>query len=144
MENNILPFRVQQLAAVIMEKKRCGLEEALSYLYSSELYERLSSEPSSLWYASLSSLSLYDMLEKEKLSKKHTQGTDSAVLLFQIFCLEKYKNRLNIPASEALQVFIKQDVFGYLQKVFEMLHTQGEAYIIAEIEMYINHRKGGE
>ncbi|GHT28159.1 hypothetical protein AGMMS49574_01900 [Bacteroidia bacterium] len=81
------------------------------------------------------------MLKKEKLSKKHTQNVDSTELLFQIFCLEKYKNYKNIPADEALQIFMKYDVLEYLQKVFETLHTQGERYIIADIQAYINNRK---
>jgi hypothetical protein len=141
MGNNILPFRIQQLINVIIEKKKCTLEDALYYLYSSELYRQLSSESSSLWYQSLSSLSLYEILKKEKLSKTHTKNTDSSILLFQIFCLEKYKEHLNISADETLHIFIKYDVFEYLQKVFETLHTQGEGYIIAEIKTYINHRK---
>lgn len=141
MDNNILPFKIQRLVNVIIEKKRCTLEDALQYLYSSELYRQLSSESSSLWYQSLSNLSLYEMLKKEKLSKKHTQNVDSTELLFQIFCLEKYKNYKNIPADEALQIFMKYDVLEYLQKVFETLHTQGERYIIADIQAYINNRK---
>jgi hypothetical protein len=144
MDNNLLPFRIQQLINVIIEKKKYGLEDALQYLYSSELYRQLSSETSSLWYMSLSSLSLYEMLKKEKLSKKHTQSTDSAILLFQVFCLEKYKNHVNIPADEALQIFIRYDVFEYLQKVFETLHTQGENYIVTEIETYIKNQKKSE
>ncbi|GHS98806.1 hypothetical protein FACS189421_08060 [Bacteroidia bacterium] len=144
MDNNLLPFRIQQLIHVIIEKKKYGLEDALQYLYSSELYRQLSSETSSLWYMSLSSLSLYEMLKKEKLSKKHTQSTDSAILLFQVFCLEKYKNHVNIPADEVLQIFIRYDVFEYLQKVFGTLHTQGENYIVTEIETYIKNQQKSE
>jgi hypothetical protein len=141
MDNNLLPFRIQQLVNVIIEKKRYSLEEALQYLYSSELYKQLSSETSSLWYLSLSSLSLYEMLKKEKLAQKHKQNIDSSILLFQIFCLEKYKNHLNIPADETLQIFLRYNVLEYLQKVFETLHTQGEKYIITEIQTYIKNQQ---
>jgi hypothetical protein len=140
MDNNLLPFRIQQLVTLIIDKRRCTLEDALQYLYSSELYKHLSTESSSLWYMSLSSSSLYEMLKKEKLAKIHTQNTISDILLFQVFCLEKFKAHINIPAAEAVQIFIKYDIFQYLQKVFNTLHTQGEKYIIEEIQTYIKNQ----
>lgn len=41
-ENAILPFKLQQFVAFIMEKKRFSLKDALCYLYSTELYGKLS------------------------------------------------------------------------------------------------------
>ena len=67
-ENAILPFKLQQFVAFIMEKKRFSLKDALCYLYGTELYNKLMDSSAKMWY--LSTLILYDMLEKEKVEKK--------------------------------------------------------------------------
>lgn len=38
----ILPFKVMELAEIIAEKKRLSVDDALFYLYNSELYRNLS------------------------------------------------------------------------------------------------------
>ena len=143
MENSIekamLPFKMQQLLDIIIQKKKFGIEDALQYLYSSDLYQQLSSASSSLWQ--YSGMSLYDLLKKEKLSKKQQQNAHPSILLFIAFCLENYKEHKQIPAEEALFIFKKHDVLTYLEAVYEQLHTQGKAYIIEEIELYIRNKK---
>ena len=136
--NTMLPFKVQQLVDIIIQKKHYNLEDALLYLYSSDLYKHLSSETSSLW--NYSSVSLYELLKKEKAAKKKQQNINSAILLFQVFCLEKYRLHFHLSADDVLHIFLKYNVFEFLQEVFETLHTQGEEYIIREIETYINRK----
>ncbi|MCL3851128.1 MULTISPECIES: DUF3791 domain-containing protein [Parabacteroides] len=138
-ENAILPFKLQQFVAFIMEKKRFSLKDALCYLYGTELYNKLMDSSAKMWY--LSTLILYDMLEKEKVEKRERETKDSAVLLFQIFCIENYKEEKHLSAEETLSLFIQYDVFDYLQQVFEMLHTQSREYIISEVATYIKNRK---
>ena len=138
-ERTILPFKIQQLVNVIIQKKRCSVEEAFRYLYSSNLYKQLTSESSFLWQ--YSTMSLYDLLKKEKISEKKSQNEDPKVLLFQVFCLENYKGHKAISADDVLHLFFKYNVFDYLNKVFEMLHTQGRDYIMAEIDGYIKNKK---
>jgi len=138
-EKTIMPFKIQQLVNVIIQKKRCSVEEAFRYLYSSNLYGRLTTEDSFLWQ--FSTMSLYDLLKKEKLSEKQSQNADPKVLLFQVFCLENYKGHKVISADDALHLFFKYSVFDYLEKVFEMLHTQGRDYIMDEIDEYIKNKK---
>lgn len=141
-ENAILPFKLQQFVAYIMEKKRFSLRDALCYLYSTELYGKLMDSSAKMWY--LSTLTLYDMLEKEKTELKEQESKDPAVLLFQIFCLENYKEEKLLSAEETLSLFIEYNVFDYLQQVFEMLHTQSREYIVSEVATYIRNRKKAE
>ena len=135
----VLPFKIQQLVNVIIQKKRCSVEEAFRYLYSSNLHKQLTAESSFLWQ--FSTMSLYDLLKKEKLAKKQSQNADPKVLLFQVFCLENYKSHKAISADDVLHLFFKYNVFDYLNNVFEMLHTQGRDYIMAEIDEYIKNKK---
>ena len=143
MENNLekmmLPFKIQQLLQTIIEKKRFGIEDAMQYLYSSDLYNLLSEESSYLWQ--LSTLNLYDLLKKEKRIKKQKQNNSTPVLLFLSFCLENYKESKMISAEETLFLFNNHGVLDYLSDVFETLHTQGKDYIMEEIENYITNKK---
>ena len=143
MENNLekmmLPFKVQQLLQTIIEKKRFGIEDAMQYLYSSDLYNLLSEESSYLWQ--LSTLNLYDLLKKEKRIKKQKQNNSTPILLFLSFCLENYKESKMISAEETLFLFNNYGVLDYLSDVFETLHTQGKDYIMEEIENYITNKK---
>ena len=135
----MLPYKMQQLLDVIIRKRNLGVEDALHYLYTSDLYKLLSSESSELW--KYSSLYLYDFLKQEKLKKKQSQETTPPFLLFYIFCFENYKDKKQLSIEETLYVFNKYKVLDFLQSVYEELHTQGKEYIIAEIETYINNRK---
>ncbi len=134
-ENPVLPFKIQELLEIIMKKRALNFLDALHYLYSSELYNGLFNESAKLWY--LSSLSLYDKLGEEKRMKKKS---DSSKELFAIFCLENYKEYHNISAMQAFAVFTFYSVFDYLNNGYEILHTQGKAYIVDEINRFIKKR----
>ena len=144
METNLskmmLPFKIQQLLEAIIDKKKSGVEDAMQYLYSSDLYKQLAEEDSYLWQ--LSALNLYDMLKTEKRRKKQKQNNSTPVLLFLSFCFENYKEHKNISAEEALFLFSKHNVQSYLEAVYEPLHTQGKEYIMSDIDEYINNREG--
>ncbi len=124
---------------MIVEKKHFTREDAFYYLYSSDLYNKLISDDSYLWQES--TLSLYESLKKEKLTESKEQNPDSKITLFYSVCLESYKNKHNIDATEALYLFSKYKVLEYLEKVYDTLHTQSQEYIIAEIDRYINNQK---
>ena len=66
--NAILPLKIKDLISLIMETKNLDFEDALNYLYQSELYTLLSDEETKLWH--LSSEKLFDILEIEKKTKK--------------------------------------------------------------------------
>lgn len=64
----ILPLKIQDLISLIMKSKNLDFEDALNYLYQSELYTVLSDEETKLWH--LSSEKLFEILEIEKKTKK--------------------------------------------------------------------------
>jgi hypothetical protein len=143
MEDNVvkylLPFKTQQLLNTIIEKRGLCVEDAVHYLYSSNVYKQLSEESSLLWQ--FSTLYLYDMLMSEKRLKKQRQNNTKPILLFVTFCIENYKEYKNISADETLFIFNKYEVIGYLEAVYDTLHTQGKDYIMSEIDGYIKNRK---
>ncbi len=60
---------------------------------------------------------------------------------FQLFCLENYRTTTGIPAKVAFHLFKNKSVFDYLAAGYDVLHTQGKNYIIADIQDYIQRRK---
>jgi hypothetical protein len=60
---------------------------------------------------------------------------------FIVFCLESYKKARNITGKQALKDFEDYDVFSYLSEGFDVLHTQGQNFIAADIMDYIAHRR---
>ncbi len=141
-EKAVLPFKLQQFVTLIMEKKKCSMKDALYYLYNSALYSKLMDPSAKMWY--LSSLTLYDMLEEEKAEEMKDDAMDDSVLLFQLFCLENYKDAKQLSPEDVLALFTQYDVFGFLKDGFEVLHTQGREYLIDEIQIYIQNREKGE
>jgi hypothetical protein len=135
-ETAIMPFKLQQIIEIIMEKKQFGVVDAFHYLYTSNCYKLLLQEDTKLWY--ISGLGIYELLEEEK---KAERIDNPKLLLFYTFCLERYKAFSNLSAEETLLIFRKYCVFDYLQDSFDLLHTQGEDYIVKEIDFYIKTRK---
>ncbi len=60
---------------------------------------------------------------------------------FQLFCLESYRTATGIPAKVAFHLFKNKSVFDYLETGYDLLHTQGKNYLIADIKDYIQRRK---
>ena len=86
----MLPFVMRELVDTVMKRKTLPLEDALYYIYSSNLYKALLDENTKLWYSS--TLSLYEALEKEKTEQKKVQKDNPKILLFQMFCAENYRS----------------------------------------------------
>ena len=134
----MLPFVMRELVDTVMKRKTLSLEDALYYIYSSRLYESLLDENTKLWYSS--TLSLYEALEKEKTEQKKAQKDNPEILLFQMFCVENYRETKHRSAKETLLQFSARGVFEVLRDNFEMLHTQDAAYILDTITTYINKK----
>ena len=77
-ESDMLPFTMRELVAMVMQKKTLTLEDALYYIYSSDLYNSLLDKDTKMWYSS--TLSLYGTLEKEK-AEKRKQESNSPVMI---------------------------------------------------------------
>lgn len=135
----MLPFVMKELVAMVMEKKTLALNDALYYIYSSALYKTLLDEEAKAWY--LSTLSLFELLEKEKTEKRKQNKDSPKILLFKMFCMENYRVEEELTAEEVLFVFSKYAVFSFLEDTFEVLHTQGKDYIIDSIRVYIKNKK---
>ena len=60
---------------------------------------------------------------------------------FKVFCLERYKSQHNMKGEEVINLFIQYDVFDYLTKFYDVLHSFGEKYIIANIDEFILSRQ---
>lgn len=66
---------------------------------------------------------------------------EDAIQQFIIFCLESYKTSHGISGAQAWKDFEQYDIVSYLAEGFEVLHTQGQDYIIADINDYICHKQ---
>mgnify|MGYP000309457663 CR=1 FL=1 len=60
---------------------------------------------------------------------------------FTVFCLESYKHAHHLTGKVALQVFIENKVFDYIESFYDVLHSTGQDYIVEDIDVYINSRK---
>ena len=67
--------------------------------------------------------------------------TDSRIYRFIIFCLENYRKFSQLTAMQALALFRKTGTFQYLAEGYDVLHTQGKGYIVADIQDFINNHK---
>lgn len=59
---------------------------------------------------------------------------------FVVFCLEVYKTNGNMTGEETFEIFKQYGVLEYLKNGYEMLHTQGEEWIINDITEFLENR----
>ena len=132
------PFVVKDLVGMIMSRKNMAFDDALFYLYSSDLYMKLLDDEVKMWY--MSTVALYDILEEEKRMKRRVELTEK-ILMFRVFCIESYCDLKDVYHEDALALFKQYDVFEFLDDTFEVLHTQDVIYIIETIDRYIKSRR---
>ena len=65
----------------------------------------------------------------------------SKTLEFKAFCFEAYKAEKKLSGRDAMTLFKQYGVLDYLGKFYDVLHTTGRAYIIEDIDLFINARK---
>lgn len=136
-EEQIVPIKISQLAEYVSERKKISLDEALVYIYINPMYDSLYDEGAKWWY--LSSEALYD--EFENARREGTKIVDKAAFEFYTYCLEKYALAKRITGLQALALFKRYEVDGYLIEHYDLLHTQGTGYVIDEIDRHIQKRK---
>jgi hypothetical protein len=132
-EQSVAPFKVQQLAEIIMEKKNLSFTDALHYLYSSDLYNELFSEKTKWWYSS--GEMLFEMIEAGK--QQNSLASNRKMTLFYIFSLEHFKEHTGFSSERVLDLFVENKVFAFLEENFEVLHTQSKEYIVESISEFI-------
>lgn len=134
----IRPFVVKDLVGMIMSRKNMAFDDAVFYLYSSDLYMKLLDDDAKMWY--MSTVALYELLEEEKFRVRRVELPDK-ILMFRVFCIESYCDIKDVYHEDALALFRQYDVFGFLDDTFEVLHTQDVIYIIETIDRYIKSRR---
>ena len=58
---------------------------------------------------------------------------------FIIFCIEIYKEEKNKAGEEIYNLFKEKKVFDFLKDCYDILHTQGDSYIIESISEFIKN-----
>ena len=65
----------------------------------------------------------------------------SEVVKFKAFCLERYKHEHNMKGKDVLRLFMEYGVMDYIGSFYDVLHTFGDKYIVADIDEFIEVRK---
>lgn len=65
------------------------------------------------------------------------------IALFIAFCIEQYKNAKAMSGEEVMDDFSHYGVMDYLRDCYDVLHTQGNQWLVAEIDDFIDNRKKG-
>ena len=105
-DSAMLPFKIQELISIVMDKKRMSEIDAMYYLYTSRLYERMEDPSAKLWYES--TLNLYETLEAENdLSVTHQ-------LMIKVPLLQNlYGHFIVIVRKNGCYTFLKSFFFLY-------------------------------
>ena len=59
---------------------------------------------------------------------------------FLIYCMERYRHFKGISGSDAARLFDEYNIYEYITKYFEALHTMGDHCIVQDIDDYISSR----
>ena len=62
------------------------------------------------------------------------------IAFFISFCLEQYKTSKGISGQAAMRVFDQYHVLEYLERHYEVLHSQSRQWILEDIDDFINQR----
>ena len=65
----------------------------------------------------------------------------SKTLEFKAFCFEAYRAEKKLTGRETAALFDKHGVLDYLGTCYDVLHTTGRAYIVEDIDGFIEARK---
>lgn len=65
---------------------------------------------------------------------------DKKINDFVIFCLEHYRAKEGLTGEEAYELFEKYGVFKYLHDGYDVLHTQGDSWLMNDIDGFLEIR----
>lgn len=136
-EEQIVPIKISRLAEYVSQRKRIALEDALVYIYSNPMYDRLYDEGAKWWY--LSTEALYD--EFESARKTESRKVLPEEFEFYTYTLEKYALAKGLTGLQALALLKRYGADNFLLDHYDLLHTQGTGYVIDEIDRFIKRRK---
>jgi len=136
-EEQIVPIKISRLAEYVSQRKRIALDDALVYIYSNPMYDRLYDEGAKWWY--LSTDALYD--EFEAARNAESGNITHEQFDFYTYCLENYAIRKQISGMRAWVIFKESSADEYVIDNYDLLHTQGMDYVLDDIQRFINRRK---
>lgn len=59
---------------------------------------------------------------------------------FIIFCLELYKEKEKMTGKDTYDLFEKYGLLDYLHDGYDVLHTQGDGWIMNDIDEFLKNR----
>lgn len=59
---------------------------------------------------------------------------------FVIFCIEIFKEKNKFTGKETYDIFEKYGILNYLHDGYDVLHTQGDEWLINDIEEFLKIR----
>lgn len=65
----------------------------------------------------------------------------SRTLEFTVFCIEGYKQAHKLTGKETVDLFARYNIFEYITSFYDILHSNGQEYIIEDISDYIKTRE---
>ena len=141
--NAMLAIIVPPIIEQITKNSNVDDNKAISGFYQSRLYQELSDENSKLWH--YSPMTLYTMYQDELLTGSYDYPggglSDEKGIRFCDLLYGKI-SLLQRPFlwSRRHEDFEKYDIYGYIIKYFEALHTMGDHCIVQDIDDYIAGR----
>lgn len=136
-EESIVPIKMADLVGFISRRRRIPLTDAICYLYDSPMASKLYDETAKWWY--LDNETLYAQIERER--KRQNDNLSDRELQFVVYCAEMYARHNSLSSLQAYALFKAKGLIPFLKDNFEVLHTQGEDYILNEIKLYLKRRK---
>lgn len=67
--------------------------------------------------------------------------SEDTIPLFLSFCIEQYKNSARIKGEEALNILQQTGALDYLERNYNVLHTQSPQWIIEEITEFVKEHQ---
>ena len=82
-------------------------------------------------------------LPHRKISLRNNSIANKEILEFAIFCIEKLRKEIGISGKDAYNLLSEQTtiLYQYIVKNYEVLHTQGEEYIINDLKEVLDTKK---
>ena len=62
---------------------------------------------------------------------------------FIIYCIERYRQIKGLTGAEVIALFNQYGIMEFVRQFFELLHINGDEYIVKEIDDYIVEQKSG-
>ncbi|MCL2844607.1 MAG: DUF3791 domain-containing protein [Chitinivibrionia bacterium] len=62
-------------------------------------------------------------------------------LSFNLFCIEKYADKKNMPSNEVYKLFENNGILQMLNEDYEILHGYGFEYITNDIEKILERKR---